>query len=110
MTSSMIDNNKVYWDLAMKFFNVEDGDVNKLKKDLNDPNSCLYQLAFTWNNLVHEGKVTGLRSFKTNFSTFFGLDIPTEERQFWYSHIDEITKKWNLFITGTEAHNKGDNK
>lgn len=110
MANKMNVNNEAYWDVAMAFFGTEDGDVNKFKTDLDDPNSTLYQLVFTWNNLLHKGEIKGLRSFKTNFSKFFGLDIPTEERQFWYSHIDEINKTWNLFITGTEAHNKGDNE
>ena len=110
MTNKMNVNNKAYWDVAMAFFNVEDGDVNKLMKDLDDRDSTLHQLVFTWNNLIHKGEINGLSDFKTNFSTFFGLDIPTEERQFWYSHIDKINKTWNLFITGTEVDNKGDNK
>ena len=100
MANKMSGNNKAYWDVAMKFFNLEDGDVNKLKKDIDDRDSHLYQLVFTWYTLRYEGKVKGLRSFKTNFCKFFGLDIPTdatrEARRFWYKHIDEITERWNL--------------
>lgn len=114
MANKMSGNNKAYWDVAMKFFNLEDGDVNKLKKDIDDRNSTLYQLVFTWNQLKHTGKVKGLRSFKTNFSKFFGLDIPTDatrvERRFWYHHIDEINERWNKYLKVTEANIKGDNE
>lgn len=100
MANKMSGNNKAYWDVAMKFFDLEDGDLNKLKKDIDDRDSHLYQLVFTWYTLRYEGKVKGLRSFKTNFSKFFGLDIPTDttraERRFWYKHIDEITERWNM--------------
>lgn len=114
MANKMSGNNKAYWDVAMKFFNLEDGDVNRLKKDIDDRDSRLYELVFTWNQLKHTGKIKGLRSFKTNFSKFFGLDIPTdatrEDRRFWYKHIDEIDERWNKYIKVTEANIKGDNE
>lgn len=114
MTSKMNGNNKTYWDIAMKFCGTEDGDVDKFKKDLDDRNSSLYQLIFTWNDLVHTGNIKGFDSFKSNFIKFFGLDIPIEENieknRFWQKYIDEINEKWDLFIKGIELKNKGDNE
>lgn len=99
----MKNNNEIYWKIAMKFYDLEDGDVNKLKKDIDDQNSDLYGLMFAWNNIKHEGKIKGLCSFKENFTRFFGSSIPSEERKFWDDHIDKVNKLWNKFIEGREA-------
>ena len=91
----MKNNNELYWNIAMKFFDLEDGDVNKLKKDIDDQNSTLYQLAFAWYDLKYSEKVSGLYGFRTNFNRFFGLDSNTE-RKLWYRYIDEVTDRWSM--------------